>query len=275
MPARVRELLVAAGDGAGALGRVGPAARGHGRHASRRGRRGHVLAGLVKRIAPAHRGRMRRAIREAIAALARQMRGGSSTCVSSKGRSRVVTGASRGIGRAIAVALGRARRQGGRQLHRQRGGRRRGGRPRCAAAGGTARRQALRRRRRRRGRRGGQGDRRRRGRRCTSWSTTPASPSTALVLGAQGRRLEARARRQPDRRLPLLPRGAARAAEGARTRAASSTSPRSSARCGTAGQAPYVAAKAGLIGLTKTLARSSRRAASPSTPCRPASSRPT
>ena len=45
------------------------------------------------------------------------------------------------------------------------------------------------------------------------------------------------------------------AAEGARRRAGSSTSRRSPARSGSAGQAPYVAAKAGVIGLTKTLAR--------------------
>ena len=44
---------------------------------------------------------------------------------------------------------------------------------------------------------------------------------------------------------------------------------------GSAGQAPYVAAKAGIIGLTKTLAKEYASRGVTATRCRPATSRPT
>ena len=73
--------------------------------------------------------------------------------------------------------------------------------------------------------------------------------------GREGRRLEARHRRQPERHVLLLPRGAAAAAEGARTPGGSSTSRRSPARAGRRGRRPTSPPRRAIIGLTKTLAR--------------------
>ena len=88
---------------------------------------------------------------------------------------------------------------------------------------------------------------------CSCSSTTPACAPTASRRSSTTSDWDARARHQPHRRLPHHPpRAARRCCE--RASGGSSTSPRSSALRANPGQANYAASKAGLIGVTKTVA---------------------
>ena len=89
---------------------------------------------------------------------------------------------------------------------------------------------------------------------CTSWSTTRASPSTAGA-GREGRRLEARHRRQPERHIPLLPGRAAGADEGEGRRADHQHHLGHRRDAAPPGRRPTWPPRRAIIGLTKTLAK--------------------